>query len=123
MNVKQCRNRPDVVGEAGGHGRWAAMALGVGQGGVGRPAVVHRADQVHAQGHHAVAPGARAGTPHQAGQAGADGGMQALAGGGVHGLPPARRGQPLIQGRCGARRQAAHTAHRATALVLRDHLR
>ena len=123
MNVQPCRNRPDVVGEAGGHGRWAAMALGVGQGGVGRPAGVHRADQGHAQGHHAVAPGARAGTPHQAGQAGADGGMQALAGGGVHGLPPARRGQPLIQGRCGARHQAAHTAHHATALVLRDHLR
>jgi len=37
--------------------------------------------------------------------------------------PPARRGQPLIQGRCGARHQAAHTAHHATALVLRDHLR
>ena len=63
MNVKQCRNRPDVVGEAGGHGRWAAMALGVGQGVVGRTEVVHRADQVHAQGHHAVAPGAIAGTP------------------------------------------------------------
>ena len=123
MNVQPFRNRPYVVGEAGSYGRWAAMALGVGQGGVGRPAGVHRADQGHAQGHHAVAPGARAGTPHQAGQAGADGGMQALAGGGVHGLPPARRGQPLIQGRCGARRQAAHTAHRATALVLRDHLR
>jgi len=88
MNVQPFRNRPDVVGEAGSHGRWAAMALGVGQGGVGRPAGVHRADQGHAQGHHAVAPGARAGTPHQAGQAGADGGMQALAGGGVHGLPP-----------------------------------
>ena len=88
MNVKPFRNRPDVVGETGGHGRCAAMVLGVGQGVVGRPAVVHRADQVHAQGHHALAPGARAGMPHQAGQAGAEGGMQALDGGGVHGLTP-----------------------------------
>jgi len=122
MNVQPCRHRPDVVGETGGHGRWAAMALGVGQGVVGRTDVVHRADQVHAQGHHALAPGARAGTPHQADQAGAEGGMQALAGGGVHGLTSARRGQPRIQGRFGARHQAAHTAHHATARGLRDHL-
>ena len=61
MNVQQVRNRPDVVGETGGHGRCAAMALGVGQGGVGRPAGVHRADQVHAQGHHWGSRSAQAG--------------------------------------------------------------
>jgi len=88
MKVKQFRNRPDVLGEASGHGRCAAMALGVGQGVVGRTEVVHRADQVHAQGQHALAPGAIAGTPHQAGQAGAEGGIQALDVGGVQGLPP-----------------------------------
>jgi len=122
MKVKQFRNRPDVAGEAGGYGRCAAMSLGVGQGVVGRTEVVHRADRVHAQGRHALAPGAIAGTPHQTGQAGAEGGMQALDGGGGQGLTPARRGQQLIQGRFGPLHRAAHHGHHATALVLLDRL-
>jgi len=126
MKVKQFRNRPDVAGEAGGYGRCAAMALGVGQGVVERTEVVHRADRVHTQGRHTLVPGAIAGTPHWAGQAGAESGMQALDGGGGQGLTPARRGQQrgqqLIQVNFGTLHQAAHHAHHATAPVLLDHL-
>ena len=117
MEGQQFGHRPDVVGEAGGHGGRTGLSLRLGEGIMRRTEVVHGPNQIHPQMQHALAANAVAGAPHQAGQTGAEGGIEPLDVRGVQGPAPLRHLQQLHQVL-----QTANHLHHTPPFVGLDHL-